>query len=94
MNSLNYKSGTLMLEGKQIELTKMETTIISFLSDNRLKTYAEIYGAMYNMKVQDVDEGIRRAIIVHKSRIVKKTGLNITSKNRFGIRLEDKICVY
>ena len=94
MNSLNYKTGTLIIGNTKIELSKMETIILSTLSDNKIKTYVELYNAMYNVNEKEIDKSIRRIIHVHNSRIVKKTGLKIKSKNLFGVRLEDKICVY
>jgi DNA-binding response OmpR family regulator len=94
MNSLNYKTGTLIIDNKKIELTKMETIILSTLSDNKIKTYVEIYNAMYNVNEKEIDESIRRIIHVHKSKLIKKTGLKIKSKHSFGIRLEDKVCLY
>lgn len=94
MNSLNYKTGTLVIDNTKIELSKIETIILSTLSDNKIKTYVEIYNAMYNVNEKEIDESIRKIIHVHKSRLIKKTGLKIKSKSLFGIRLEDKICVY
>lgn len=90
MNYLNERVGKLYYQNKTYELTKNETMILSALLDNKLKTYDKLYEVLYAVP-HTTD---RKPIIDTISRIRRKTGIKIICKTNFGVRLEDKICLF
>lgn len=89
---LNKRTGELHHKDTKQELTKYETTLIHYLSDNRLKTYEEIYYILYGIKVNDLSKSEVHQITNLISRLRKK-GLNIRTKRSFGVVMEDVICI-
>ena len=94
MNYLNERIGKLYLDNQVFELTKNETKLISALINNKMKTYEELYEALYDVHCKELYIEYRRPIITTVSRIRRKTGLRIIAKNNFGLRLEDNICLF
>lgn len=94
MNKLNYKLGILYRDNDEYYMTRLENEMLNELRNNELTTYERIYNALYKTDVKKLKMKYRRVIQVRASKIRKKTGLKITSKNEVGLRLEDKICVY
>lgn len=94
MNYLNYKTGTLIVNNTEIELSKIETKILVVLSDNKLKTYEDIYNSMYNVDIKESDQSMRNSIKVHSHKIRKKTNFTIQTKSGVGLRLLNQLCVY
>lgn len=94
MNKLNYKLGILYRDNDEYYMTRLENEMLNELRNNELTTYEKIYNALYKTDVKKLKMKYRRVLQVRASRIRKKTGLKITSKNEVGLRLEDKICVY
>lgn len=94
MNKLNYKLGILYRDNDEYYMTRLENEMLNELRNNELTTYERIYNALYKTDVKKLKMKYRRVLQVRASRIRKKTGLKITSKNEVGLRLEDKICVY
>lgn len=90
MNYLNERVGKLYYQNKTYELTKNETMILSALLDNKLKTYDKLYEVLYAVPCTTD----RKPIIDTISRIRRKTGIKIICKTNFGVRLEDKICLF
>lgn len=94
MNKLNYKLGILYRDDKEYYLTTLENKMLNELKNNEVVTYENVYNAMYHTDVRNLKMKYRRVLQVRASRIRKKTGLKIKSKQDVGLRLEDKICVY
>lgn len=92
MNYLNERLGKLYLDNQIHELTKNETKLLVALINNKLKTYEELYEALYDVPCRGLDN--RKSIITAICRIRRKTGLKIVAKSNFGLRLEDKICLF
>jgi hypothetical protein len=94
MNKLNYKLGILYRDDNKYYMTRLENEMLNELRNNELTTYERIYNVLYKTDVKKLKMKYRRVVQVRASRIRKKTGLKITSKNDVGLRLEDKLCVY
>jgi hypothetical protein len=94
MNKLNYKLGILYRDDNEYYMTRLENEMLNELRNNELTTYERLYNALYKTDVKKLKMKYRRVVQVRASRIRKKTGLKITSKNDVGLRLEDKLCVY
>lgn len=94
MNYLNERVGKLYYQDKTYELTKNETMILSALLDNKLKTYDKLYEVLYAVPCTTACTTDRKPIIDTISRIRRKTGIKIICKTNFGVRLEDKICLF
>jgi hypothetical protein len=94
MNKLNYKLGILYRDDNEYYMTRLENEMLNELRNNELTTYERIYNVLYKTDVKKLKMKYRRVVQVRASRIRKKTGLKITSKNDVGLRLEDKLCVY
>ena len=92
MNSFNYKTGKLIVNDKEYELTKMQSKVLSCLIPNKLITYSDIYNYMYDVNIGYVECRYTRAISSHICRL-RKTGLEIESKYGYGVRLVSKVCL-
>jgi hypothetical protein len=94
MNKLNYRLGVLYRDDKEYYMTILENEMLYRLKTNELITYETLYNGIYKTDVKTLKKRYRRVLQMRASRIRKKTGLKISSKNDIGMRLEDKICVY
>lgn len=90
MNYFEYKTGKLIINNTECELTKIESEILRLLVGNKLRTYTEIYNRIYKVNVLEIDKENKKSIITHICRMRKK-GLNISTKYNYGMKLLDKI---
>ena len=89
---LNKRTGELHHKDMKQELTKYETTLIQYLSDNHLKTYEEIYHILYGVRTDQLNKSEVHQITNLISRLRKK-GINIRTKKSFGVIMEDVVCI-
>ena len=92
MNTINKRTGELLHNNRKSYLTKYELAMVNSLSDNKLKTYVELYQEIYNVDVHELDPSEVHQITNIVSRLRRK-GLKIHTRKSFGVVMKDVICI-
>lgn len=84
---INERTGEVVINQKKYHLTKYEIKVLAELNKPGLRTYNDIYHAMYNVRPDNVSIFDRKCIKNMVGNVRRKTGLKIQNYSGYGYEL-------
>lgn len=84
---INERTGIVVIDQKKYHLTKYEMKVLVELRKPGLRTYADIYHALYNIRPDIVNETGMKSIKNLVGNVRRKTGLRIQNYSGYGYEL-------
>ena len=84
---INERTGIVVIDQKRYHLTKYEMKVLVELRKPGLRTYADIYHALYNIRPDIVNETGMKSIKNLVGNVRRKTGLRIQNYSGYGYEL-------
>ena len=84
---INERTGEVVINQKKYHLTRYEVAALVELKKPGVRTYSDMYEAIYNTKVNKVEPADRNCIKNIVSRVKNKTNLKIRTFSGYGYEL-------
>jgi ethanolamine ammonia-lyase small subunit len=84
---INERTGEVVINQKKYHLTKYEVLALKELAKPGIRTYSDMYYAIYNTRVNNVELADRNCIKNIVSRLKAKTGIIVKTWFSYGYEL-------
>lgn len=85
--NININTGEAVIKGKKFYLTKNEVYLLAELNKPGIRTYVDLYNAVYKTNVNELFPSEVRKINVQIYRLKEKTKIKLIGRRQFGYEL-------